>query len=47
LVNKNACTQLTNFDTIDMEATLLNTDQDIANEDRTVGLVQVTVTVYN
>lgn len=46
LINTGNCDQLTGFDTIEMEATQFATDQDIESEDRTVGLVQVTITVY-
>lgn len=45
-INMDQCTQLAGFDTIDMEATSFASDQDIENEDRTVGLLQVTVTTY-
>ncbi len=45
-VNKAHCTQLTGFDTIDMSAITFPTDQDLDNEDRTVGLTQVTITTY-
>ena len=45
-LNKANCTQLTGFDTIEMQATLFPSDQDIDNEDRTVGLIQITVKTY-
>lgn len=45
-VNKAVCTQLNGFDTIEMQAVLFPSDQDIDNEDRTVGLVQVLVKTY-
>lgn len=45
-VNSGNCTQLSDFDTIDIRATLFATDQDIDNEERTVGLLQVTITTY-
>ena len=47
LVNSDSCTQLTDHDTIEMEATAFPTDEDIDSEERTVGLVQVTITVYD
>jgi len=46
LVNSNSCTQLANFDTIDLEALVFPTDEDLDSEDRTIGLVQVTLTTY-
>lgn len=45
-LNAGNCTQLANFDTIDMEATQFPADQDLDNEDRSVGLLQVTITTY-
>lgn len=45
-INKGHCTQLTDFDTIDMKATLFPSDQDIDNQERTVGLLQVIITTY-
>ncbi len=45
-INKANCTQLNGFDTIEMQAVLFPSDQDIDNEDRTVGLVQVLVKTY-
>ena len=46
LINSNDCTQLTDFDTIDLRATAFPIDQDIDNEDRTVGLLQITIDTY-
>lgn len=46
LLNTGNCTQLTGFDTIELQATLFPTDQDIDNEERTVGLIQITVKTY-
>lgn len=46
LVNSDACTQLSGFDTIDLEATQFAADQDIDDQERTVGLVQVTIQTY-
>lgn len=45
-INSTHCTDLTGFDTIEMECTLFTSDQDIDNEDRTVGLLQVSITTY-
>lgn len=45
-VNSKECTELEGYETVDMEAVLFPADQDIDNEDRTVGLLQVTLTVY-
>lgn len=45
-LNGDACTQLNGYDTIDIEATTFATDQDIDSEDRTVGLLQATITTY-
>lgn len=46
-VNSGNCTQLDGFDTISMQATSFATDEDIDSEERTVGLVQVTIKVYS
>lgn len=46
LINSDSCTQLSGYDTIDIEATSFPTDQDVDAEDRTVGVVQVTITTY-
>lgn len=45
-LNGKHCDQLDSFDTIDMRATNFQSDQDLDNEDRSVGLVQVTVSVF-
>lgn len=45
-VNSKACTQLNGYDTIELDGTGFQSDQDLDAEDRTVGLLQVTVTVY-
>lgn len=47
LINSKGCEELTGFDTIELEATSFPSDQDLDNEERTVGLVQVTITVYS
>lgn len=46
LINADGCTQLTNFDTVDLDATLFPADQDLDAEDRDVQLLEVTVTTY-
>lgn len=45
-LNSDGCTSLNGYDTIDIEATTFPTDQDLDNEDRTVGLLQATITTY-
>jgi len=45
-VNNKECHSLTGYETIDMEGTGFQSDQDLDGEDRTVGSVEVTVTVY-
>lgn len=45
-INMDGCTQLTGYDTIDLESNLLMVDQDIDNEDRKVGLLQVSITIH-
>lgn len=47
LINSDDCTQLTDYDTIEMEAILFPTDQDIDVQDRTVGLLEVALTIYS
>lgn len=47
LVNTGACYELGNYQTVELEATLYSTDQDIDIEERTVGLLEITVTVYD
>jgi len=46
LLNSGICTQIQNFDTIDVRATLFPTDKDIDGQDRTIGLIQATVKTY-
>ena len=46
LINGDACTQLANYETIEMEATLFPADQDIDLNERTVALLQATVTIH-
>jgi hypothetical protein len=45
-INGKHCTQLTGYQTVDMEAVSFPVSKDIDNEDRTVGMLQVTVSVY-
>jgi len=45
-INSKGCIQLDGYDTIEMEALVFPTDQDLDNEDRVVGLLQVKVSVY-
>lgn len=46
-INGDKCSVLTDYETVEMEATSFPTDQDLDVEDRTVGLLQVTITVYS
>jgi hypothetical protein len=45
-INCDGCSQLSGFDTIDLEATTFPIDQDLDSEDRMVGLLQATITTY-
>lgn len=45
-VNSPECHSLTGYETIDMEATGFQSDDDLDGEDRTIGSVEVTITVY-
>lgn len=45
-INSKNCTQLPGYTTIEMSATGFQNDLDIDNEERTVGLVEVTITTY-
>ena len=45
-INGKHCTQLTGYQTVDMEAVSFPVSKDIDNEDRTVGMLQVTVSIY-
>lgn len=45
-INADNCVDIGNYDIIETEATLYPTDQDLDNQDRTVGLIEVTLTVY-
>lgn len=44
ILNCAGCTQLTGFDTLSIEASVLSIDNDLDNEDRKVGLLQATIT---
>ncbi|MFA9228860.1 MAG: minor capsid protein [Agathobacter rectalis] len=46
LMNKNECVDIGDYDIIETEATVFPTDQDIDNQERTIGLIQITLTVY-
>lgn len=45
-LNRPGCINLSDFDTIEVEATLFPTDQDIDSEERTVGLLEVSIKTY-
>lgn len=45
-INAKQCIQLNGYDTVEMEASIFPTDQDIDNEDRVVGLLQVKISTY-
>lgn len=45
-LNCAGCIELTGFDALGIEATSFPVDQDLDSEDRSVGLVQVTVRTY-
>lgn len=45
-LNCDGCSQLSGFDTIDIEATVLSIDNDLDSEDRKVGLLQTNITTY-
>lgn len=44
--NNKECHELEGYETLDMEATGFQSDQDLDAEDRTVGVVEITVTIY-
>lgn len=46
LLNSGACTSLTGYETVDVEATTFPIDDDLDSEDRKVGLLQVTITTF-
>lgn len=45
-INSDSCTQLSGYETIDMEAVLFSVDEDLDSEDRKVGLIQVIITIH-
>lgn len=45
-INSKNCKSLNNYETIEMEASGFASDQDLDQEDRTIGSVEVTLTVY-
>lgn len=45
-INADLCTQLTGYDTLDLEATTFPIDDDLESEDRKIGLLQITITTY-
>lgn len=46
-INGTPCISLDGFDVLDVTATLFPTDEDIDDEDRTIGLIEVTCTVHS
>lgn len=46
-INDDGCTQLDGYDTIDMECIIFPTDRDLEEEDRSLGLIQASIRVYN
>ena len=46
-INSDKCATLVDYETVEMEATSFPTDQDLDVEDRTVGLLQITITTYS
>ena len=46
LFNNPDCIELEGYNIVEIEATQFPTDQDLDNEDRTVGLIQATLTLY-
>lgn len=47
LLNSKMCHELPPYNSIEFEATVFPSDQDLDNEERTIGLLQVTLTVYS
>lgn len=45
-LNCDNCSQISGYDTIDIEATTFPIDNDLDSEDRKVGLLQATITTY-
>jgi hypothetical protein len=46
-INSDNCAVLADYETVEMEATSFPADQDLDVEDRTVGLLQITITTYS
>jgi hypothetical protein len=46
LLNCASCVQLVGYDTMEIQAAVLSIDNDLDAEDRKVGLLQVTIVVY-
>lgn len=47
LLNSSDCLEIEEYIITEIEASLFPTDQDLDNEDRTVGTIQATITVYS
>ena len=45
-INSDPCPELTNYEVVEFEATLFAADQDLDAQDRTVGLLQATITIH-
>lgn len=46
MANSNTCHSLEDYDTVELEATGFQSDNDMDSEDRTLASVEITVTVY-
>lgn len=46
LLNSGICTQLSGFETVEVEAATFPIDDDLDSEDRKVGLLQATITTF-
>lgn len=46
IVNRPECIQLGNYEVLEAETTLFPADQDLDIEERSVGLIQITLTIY-
>lgn len=45
-INSDNCPELTDHEVVEFEATLFPTDQDLDVQDRTIGLLQATLTIH-
>ena len=45
-INSDTCSQITGFDTVDLEATTFPIDNDLDSEDRKIGLLRITLTIF-